>query len=51
MGEIINLFDELQMRYYEVSANESSFGKVNERDMDRIEAELIRFVDELALAN
>ena len=51
MGDIIEIFDEIQMRYVAMETNIDYSCKVSEVDMERMEAEIIRFVDELALAN
>ena len=51
MGELIKLFEESKMmKYAEMELNECRPPKISESDYDRIEKELIRYVDELKLA-
>ena len=49
MGEIIEIFDDNRKKYVAVPIEGSSV--MRESDYARIEAALIRFADELAIAN
>ncbi len=49
MGDIIEIFDNTRKKYVEMFLGKTS--GMNEEDYKRIEAELIRFADELSIAN
>ncbi|WP_155838057.1 hypothetical protein [Butyrivibrio sp. FCS014] len=49
MGKIIEIFDDTRKKYVEMFLVNPS--TMSEEDYKRIETELIRFADELAIAN
>lgn len=51
MGDIISFFDENRMQYVSIPIEGGLSSRVNDNDLERIEAALIRFADELAIAN
>ena len=51
MGDIIELFDENRMQYVSVPVAGGHSSRINEKDIETIEAALIRFADEMAIAN
>ena len=51
MGDIIEFFDENRMQYVSVQVAGGHSSRINEKDIETIEAALIRFADELAIAN
>ncbi len=51
MGDIISIFDEKRMQYVSVPVEGGFSSRVNNNDLENIEAALIRFADELAIAN
>jgi len=49
MGEIFEIFDDTRKKYVEMFLGKPS--TMSEEDYKRIETELIRFADELSIAN
>ena len=49
MGDIIEIFDDKRKKYVEVVISDPF--EMKEQDYERIESALIRFADELAMAN
>ena len=51
MGDIVSIFDEKRMQYISIPVEGGLSSRVNDNDLERMEAALIRFADELAIAN
>ena len=47
MGSLVELFDEIQMKYIDMTLNSG----ITEKDLDNIELALIKYADEFAKAN
>ena len=51
MGDIIEFFDDAKMRYEAVQTQEIDSVNISDWELKKIELELIRFADDLAIAN